>query len=109
MAVRARKAALTQFGGLFLSAQKSLPHSLACPHSLGAAQEHPNSIRRCFKHGRAGRILHSGRTERHPSMLCAHAAPMGTTRSCWLRAALTALLFEHSLSLKSGDPAITVE
>ena len=47
---------------------------------------------------------------RHPSMLCAHAAPMGTTRSRWLRAALTALLFEHSqLSLKSGDPAITVE
>src|SRR5262249_31404592 len=44
------------------------------------------------------------------SMLCAHAAPMGTTRSRWLRAALTALLFEHSqLSLKSGDPAITVE
>jgi hypothetical protein len=47
------------------------------------------AIRRCFKHDCAGRILQSGRTDggsllmpvRHPSMLCAHAAPMGTTQS----------------------------
>src|SRR5215469_12248786 len=76
MAVRARKAALTQFGGLFLSAQKSLPHSLACPHLLGAAQEHPNSIRRCFKHGCAGRILHSGRTEGGPLRLYIGPTPI---------------------------------
>jgi len=43
--------------------------SPAYPHSLGAAlaqKEHPNSIRHCFKHGCAGRILHSGRTEGGP-------------------------------------------
>ena len=45
-----------------------LPRSPACPHSLGAAlaRNHPNSIRRCFKHGCAGRTLHSGRTEGGP-------------------------------------------
>ena len=44
-------------GGLFSGFYgSSLPRSPACPHSLGAALgAHPNSIRRCFKHGCAGR------------------------------------------------------
>ena len=40
-----------------------------CSFILGAsalATRLPNSIRRCFKHGCAGRILHSGRTDGGP-------------------------------------------
>ena len=48
-----------------------VPSSLVAPLALTRlaqrwSRNHPNSIRRCFKHGCAGRILHSGRTEGGP-------------------------------------------
>ena len=65
--------------------------------------EHPNSIRRCFKHGYAGRILHfAGPMEAVAGPTPTDAVcPRGTYgdkgKAARLRAAPTALLFERAM------------
>jgi hypothetical protein len=88
----------------FVSAADYGSMTPACPHSLGAAlalKEHPNSIRRCFKHGCAGRILHfAGPMEDRSGCRSDTHRCRVPTRHLWghgkaarLRAAPTALLF----------------
>ena len=82
-----------------------------------AHKEHPNSIRRCFKHSCLGRILPSGRTDGGPLLNYGPTptdavCPLGTYgdkgKAAWLRAAPTALLFEHDQQRRvSSNPSPT--